>query len=194
VLICCTTTPRHQVGTAFDRHPRHQPVNFWICILRYQFAPRYRDCTRKWTLWSVPATGQYEDFLINLRKVYSDLIEKEWPNIQRIMASLAERCDAGHIVRKLGSYTRQNQTRSLVELEISAGRFTSSISLTMYIRQCVQKALNRGEAYHRYAVRCLRQWWETRVQTEAEQQIWNECSRLIPMRSSITTRYVIASV
>ena len=44
----------------------------------------------------------------------------------------------------------------------------------------MQKALNRGEAYHRLrrAVAFVN-GGKFRVQTEAEQQIWNECSRLI---------------
>jgi hypothetical protein len=48
------------------------------------------------------------------------------------------------------------------------------------LRQSVQKALNRGEAYHRFrrAVAYVN-GGKFRVQTEAEQQIWNECSRLI---------------
>lgn len=48
------------------------------------------------------------------------------------------------------------------------------------LRQCVQKALNRGEAYHRLrrAVAYVN-GGKFRVKTEAEQQLWNECSRLI---------------
>ena len=44
----------------------------------------------------------------------------------------------------------------------------------------MQKALNRGEAYHRFrrAVAYVN-GGKFRVQTEAEQQVWNECSRLI---------------
>ena len=39
-------------------------------------------------------------------------IEKQWPNIQRIMASLAQKdVTQATIVRKLASYTRQNQTK-----------------------------------------------------------------------------------
>ena len=47
-------------------------------------------------------------------------------------------------------------------------------------RQNVQKALNRGEAYHRLrrAVAYVN-GGRFRVKTEAEQQIWNECSRLL---------------
>ena len=48
------------------------------------------------------------------------------------------------------------------------------------LRQCVQKVLNRGEAYHRFrrAVAFVN-GGKFRVKTEDEQQIWNECSRLI---------------
>lgn len=112
-----------------------------------------------------------------------DLIVNEWPNVQRIMASLAQKdVTQATIVRKLSSYTRQNQTkRALWELE--------NVLRTIYIlkfiddenlRQSVQKALNRGEAYHRFrrAVAFVNSG-KFRVQTEAEQQIWNECSRLI---------------
>lgn len=86
------------------------------------------------------------------------------------------------IVRKLSSYVRQNQAKkALWELE--------NICRTLYIldfiddvvlRQSVQKALNRGEAYHRFrrAIAYVNSG-KLRVKTEAEQQIWNECSRLI---------------
>ena len=43
-----------------------------------------------------------------------------------------------------------------------------------------KKALNRGEAYHRMrrAISYVNSG-KFRVKTEAEQQIWNECSRLV---------------
>lgn len=86
------------------------------------------------------------------------------------------------VVRKLSSYVRQNQTKkALWEME--------NIRWTIYIldfiddpvlRQSVQKALNRGEAYHRMrrAISYVNSG-KFRVKTEAEQQIWNECSRFI---------------
>jgi hypothetical protein len=48
------------------------------------------------------------------------------------------------------------------------------------LRQSVQKALNRGEASHRFrrAIAYVNAG-KFRVKTAAEQQIWNECSRLI---------------
>jgi TnpA family transposase len=47
------------------------------------------------------------------------------------------------------------------------------------LRQSVQKALNRGESYHRMRRAIYVNSGKFRVKTEAEQQIWNECSRLI---------------
>jgi len=102
---------------------------------------------------------------------------KEWPNIQRILASLAQKdVTQATIVRKLSSYARQNQTKkALWELD--------ALCRTLYIldfiddpalRQSVQKALNRGEAYHRLrrAIAYVNAG-KFRVKTEAEQQMGN---------------------
>jgi TnpA family transposase len=99
------------------------------------------------------------------------------------MASLAQKdVTQANIVRMLGSYGRQNQTKkALWELD--------NLCRTLYIltfiddvglRQSVQNALNRGEAYHRFrrAIAYVNAG-KFRVKTETEQHIWNECSRLI---------------
>ena len=80
------------------------------------------------------------------------------------------------------SYAGQNQTKkALWELD----NILRTIHILDFIddsgfRQSVQKALNRGEAYHRMrrAISYVNSG-KFRVKTEAEQQIWNECSRLI---------------
>jgi TnpA family transposase len=168
-----------------DTHGANQ-VNFWILhVFGYRFAPRYRDLHKRIdTLVGFNHPNNYADVLIKpSRKAFDTLICKEWPNIQRIMASLAQKeVSQATIVRKLSSYARQNQTKkALWELE--------NICRTLYIldfiddvvlRQSVQKALNRGEAYHRFrrAIAYVNSG-KFRVKTEAEQQLWNECSRLI---------------
>jgi hypothetical protein len=128
--------------------------------------------------------SHYADYLIKpARKTLEALIVKEWPNIQRILASLAQKdVTQATIVRKLSSYARQNQTKkALWELD----HIRQTIHILDFIddlelRQSVQKALNRGEAYHRMrrAISYVNAG-KFRVKTEAEQQIWNECSRLI---------------
>jgi TnpA family transposase len=172
---------RHSTDTHGANH-----VNFWILhAFGYRFAPRYRDLKKKTaTLIGFQHPSCYGDLLIRpSRKAFDDLIRKEWGNIQRIMASLAHKdVTQATIVRKLSSYARQNQTKkALWELD--------NLCRTLYVldfiddpelRQSVQKALNRGEAYHRLrrAVAYVN-GGKFRVKTETEQQIWNECSRLL---------------
>ena len=128
--------------------------------------------------------GHYGDALIKPgRKTLDSLIVKEWPNVQRILASLAQKdVTQATVVRKLSSYARQNQTKkALWELD----NIRRTIHILHFIddpllRQSVQKALNRGEAYHRLrnAIAYV-QSGKLRVKTETEQQIWLECTRLI---------------
>jgi TnpA family transposase len=55
-------------------------------------------------------------------------------------------------VRKLSSYVRQNQTKkALWELDnLCRTRYILRFINDVNLRQAVQKALNRGEAYHRF--------------------------------------------
>ena len=169
-----------------DTHGTNQ-VNFWSLFIHgYSFAPRYKTLQKKTaSLVGFELPSQYPaDMLIRpSNRVNVDLIISEWPNIQRIMASLAQKdTTQATVVRKLSSYARQNSTKkALWELD--------NILRTIYIldfiddvelRQSVQKALNRGEAYHRFrrAVSFIN-GGKFKVQTETEQQVWNDCARLI---------------
>ena len=168
-----------------DTHGTNQ-VNFFLLFFAgYQFAPRYRDLHKKMaSLVGFQHPNHYAHYLIKpARKTFDALIVKEWPNIQRILASLVQKdVTQATVVRKLSSYARQNQTKKgLWELD----NVLRSIYILDFIddsglRQSVQKALNRGEAYHRMrrAISYVNSG-KFRVKTEAEQQIWNECSRLI---------------
>ncbi len=168
-----------------DTHGTNQ-VNFFILhVFGYQFAPRYRDLQKKMDgLVGAHPPSHYATSLIKpARKTFDALIVKEWPTIQRILASLAQKdVMQATIVRKLSSYARQNQTKKAL-WELDAMRRT--IHMLDFIddpvlRQSVQTALNRGEAYHRLrrAISYVNAG-KFRVKTEAEQQMWNECARLI---------------
>jgi hypothetical protein len=65
-------------------------------VFGYQFAPRYQDLHKKIDgLIGFQHPKHYGDCLIKPgRKAYGELICKEWPNIQRIMASLGTRLHA----------------------------------------------------------------------------------------------------
>ena len=99
------------------------------------------------------------------------------------MVSLALKTTTQHIiVSKLSAYARKNNTRrALWEYD----NIIRSLYLLDYIdspplRRNVQRALNRGESYHqlRRAV-SYANYGKLRFKTEYEQQLWEECSRLV---------------
>jgi TnpA family transposase len=179
-----TSDIRPQVHST-DTHGTNQ-VNFWtLHTFEYQFAPRYRDLHKRMgSLVGRHLPSHYGNWVIKpSRKAHDELIVKEWPNVQRIMVSLAQKdVTQATIVRKLSSYVRQNQTKkALWELDnLCRTRYILRFINDVNLRQAVQKALNRGEAYHRLrrAIAYVNSG-KLRVRTEAEQQLWNECSRLI---------------
>ncbi len=169
-----------------DTHGTNE-VNFAILhLFGYQFAPRYKDIHDKvsQSLYGFNHPSQYGDLLIKpIRKINHNLIIPEWENIQRIMVSLALKTTTQSIiVGKLSNYARKNKTRrALWEYD----NIIKSLYLLDYIdspplRSNVQKALNRGENYHqlRRAV-SYANFGKLRFKNEYEQQIWNECARLI---------------
>jgi len=86
------------------------------------------------------------------------------------------------IVSKLSSYARKNRTkRAMWELDsIYRSIYILKYVDNLLLRQNVQKALNRVEAFHqlRRAISHDNSG-KFRADTEAEQNIWNECSRLV---------------
>jgi hypothetical protein len=66
---------------------------------------------------------------------------------------------------------------------------------SLVARQGVQKALNRGEAYHKLkrAVFHAHQG-KFRVKTELEQNIWNECARFITNNIIYYQSYILSAL
>jgi len=108
---------------------------------------------------------------------------EEWENIQRIILSLALKSTTQSIIiGKLSAYARKNKTKSaLWEYDniLKSLYFLDYID-SLPLRRNVQRALNRGESYHklRRAVSHAN-FGKLRFKTEQEQQIWGECSRLL---------------
>ena len=185
-LLHSNTTAAQPTIHSTDTHGTNA-VNFALLTLfGYQFAPRYKDFYDKvqTSLYGFHHPSHYGDVLIKpIRKIKQSLIISEWPNIQRIILSLAFKTTTQSIlVRKLSSFTRRNRTkRALWEYD----NIIRSLYLLDYIdsitlRGNVYRALNRGESYHqlRRAV-SYANFGKLRFKTEHEQQIWNECARLI---------------
>ena len=170
-----------------DSHGANE-VNFGILnFFGYQFAPRYRDLYDKvgQGLYGFLHPSQYDlDWLLRpIRKINEKLIIEEWENIRRIILSLALKTTTQSIIiGKLSSYARKNKTkRALWEYD----NIIRSLYLLDYIdsislRRHVQKALNRGESYHKlHKAVSYANFGKLRFKTEGEQQIWNECGRLV---------------
>jgi TnpA family transposase len=155
-------------------------------VFGYQFAPRYRDIQTKVreALYGFKHPTQYGDVLLKpRRKLNARLIVEEWDQMQRIFVSLARKTTTQSIiVGKLSAYARKDKTRrALWEYD----NILRSLYLLDYIdspplRRNVQRALNRGENYHqlRRAV-SYANFGKLRFKTEYDQQVWEECSRLI---------------
>jgi len=168
-----------------DTHGTNE-VNFAILhMFGYQFAPRYKDIARTVTtlLYGFKHPSRYDGLIKPVRQLRKRLIIDDWDWIQRIMVSLALKTTTQSIITgKLSAYARKNKTRTaLWEYD----NIIRSLYLLQFIdepslRQNVQLVLNRGESYHklRKAV-AFANFGKLRFKTEHEQQIWQECSRLL---------------
>lgn len=168
-----------------DTHGTNQ-VNFALLhFFGYRFAPRYKNLSSKAKMiYGFKNPSQYENCLLKpVRKVYSQLMEDEAENMEKIFLSLALKSTTQSImVGKLSSYTRVNKTKKAFwELD----NVVKSIYILSYIdspvlQRGVQKTLNRGENYHQL-IKAIRyaNGGKFRVKTELEQQIWSECARLV---------------
>ena len=118
-----------------------------------------------------------------IHAIQKSLISDDWDWVQQIMVSLALKTTTQSIITgKLSSYARHHKTRAALWEYDSIIR---SLYLLRYndeppLRRNVQLALNRGENYHklRRAV-AYANFGKLRFKTEQEQQIWQECGRLI---------------
>jgi TnpA family transposase len=123
------TTDVHPERYSTDTHGTNQMNFFLLHVFGYQFAPRYRDLHKKMDgLVGVHHPSHYAGSLIKpARKTFDALIVKEWPNIQRILASLAQKdVTQATVVRKLSSYARQNQTKKALWGPLGVGRDPSN--------------------------------------------------------------------
>jgi len=168
-----------------DTHGTNQVNHALLHIFGYQFAPRYKHLNSQHRhLVGFHPPQFYSKLLVKpVRKVKKHLILEEEDNLKRLIVSLALKSTTqSTIVRKLSSYHRKNRTKkALWEFD----NIIESLYILTYIddlsmRQGVQKALNRGEAYHRLKRAIFHDnQGKFRVRTELEQQIWSECTRFI---------------
>jgi TnpA family transposase len=133
-----------------------------------------------------------------VRKIRSHLIIEEEDNIKRIIVSLALKSTTqSTIIRKPSSYDRKNRTKKAFwEYDnIIKSLYILNYIDSLTLRQSVQKALNRGEAYHKLkrAVFHANQG-KFRVKTELEQNIWSECTRFLANSIIFCNAYILSAL
>jgi len=160
-------------------------VNFALLdLFGYTFAPRYAKVGNVINEIFDVIEDKHGHVGIRLKKpINNKCIIKYWDTIQRICISLKERkTTQATLVRKLSGYKKNHP---LLEALTEYNRLVKANYLLSYIddaslRNHVQRALNRGEAYHqlRRAISNVN-GDRFRGNSDEEIQLWNECARLV---------------
>lgn len=152
----------------------------------YLFTPRFTDLSTEIEHVHSGADEQlHSKFLIKpAGKIDQDLIEEEWPNLRRIMVTLAQKeITQSILMKKLCTYSYSNRTKkALFEYD----RLIRSIYTLKYImdpklQRQIQRSQNRIEAYHqlRSAIAQVGGKKKLSGKTDIEVEISNQCGRLI---------------
>ncbi|QOI95944.1 Tn3 family transposase [Aeromonas salmonicida] len=169
-------------SVATDNHGINN-VNFALLdIFGYQFAPRYARF--KHTFEDLFEITLGEDLHISLKKpIKHKLIVEEWEHIQHIICSLSRKAtNQSTVVKKLSNSKRNGRTLAALR---EYDRLIKCLYVLEYVdsqtlRQFVQQALNRGEAYHqlRRAIASVN-GNQFRGGNDYQVEQWNDCARLI---------------
>ena len=199
ILLDNTSEIKPNVHTT-DSHGTNR-VNFALLFLfDYIFAPRYRNLPAEAkNIYCFTGMKGYENNILRPKgKIDRGLIEQEWDNILRLAVSLATKTTSqSTIIRKLNAFPRKNKTcKALGHLD----KAIKSIHILQYIdklefRQCIQKALNRGESYHSLKRAIFYDnLGKFRVNSEYEQNIWSECTRLVALSIIYYNSFIVSQV
>ena len=160
-------------------------INFALLdLFGYSFAPRYAQVGRVINEMFDIKEDQHKRVQLRLKKpINTKRIVPYWDTAQRIMISLYERkTTQATLVRKLSGY---KSSHPLLGALTEYNRMAKANYLLNYIddvslRDYVQRALNRGEAYHqlRRAISSVN-GDQFRGSSDEEIQLWNECARLV---------------
>jgi len=160
-------------------------VNFALLdLFGYSFAPRYAQVGKVINEMFDVKEDENQRVQISLKKpINTKRITQYWDTIQRISVSLHERkTTQATLARKLSGYKKNHP---LLEALTEYNRMVKANYLLNYIddaslRNYVQRALNRGEAYHqlRRAISNINRD-QFRGSSDEEIQLWNECARLV---------------
>lgn len=120
-------------------------------MLGYRFAPRIRDLPDKRLYAFDPSCAPPAVWPLIAARVRTDLIERNWPDLLRLAASMAlGTVKPSAILRKLASYPRANELGMALR---EVGRVERSLFLLRWIADAdlqrrTQLGINKGEAHH----------------------------------------------
>ena len=159
-------------------------VNFALLdLFGYTFAPRYAQFSRVIDRLFTVKDKEGAITMALKQPINHEWIEKDWETIQHIVISLQQKTTTqSTIIRKLSTYKKSHTSlRALTEYD----RLIKFLYILDYIddislRSYVQRALNRGEAYHqlRRAIASIN-GNRFRGGADGEIEVWNECARLL---------------
>jgi len=167
-----------------DAHGKNQVNHIFLTVFGFQHAPRISDVLGAIkNLVGTKPLHRYDIGLIEPATRESEIILEQWETLQRIFLSLGlKTTNQSNIVRKLSSSKRHSKTKdALRELDAMVNSlYTLDYIDRPELRRGLQKALNRGEAFHRIKKALFYyHFGKFRVKTELEQEIWSDCCRLM---------------
>lgn len=128
---------------------------------------------------------EYKKYLIQpIGKIDRQLIESEWPNQQRIIATLAmKEISQSALIRKLCTYKQEHRTRrALFEFDkLIRSIHTLKYFLDPNIQSNTHRSQNRIESYHQLRSAIAQAYGRKQLigKTDIALEISNECGRLI---------------
>ncbi len=152
----------------------------------YEFTPRFRNLyTQLNHLYCAKKLSKYRKYLVKpVGQIKEQLIIDEWPNLKRIMATLAlKETTQSIIIKKLCTYTHTNKMRqALFEYDkLERSIYTLKYLSDSKLQQIVHHSQNRIESYHnlRAAIAQVNGKKELHGKTDIDIEISNQCGRLV---------------
>jgi len=168
-----------------DTHGYSEIVFGVAHLLGVSFAPRIKGFKnqRMYSFEKKSIANKEGHLLLSTGRIKTELIEAEWENILRFVATIKlKESSASQLLKRLSSYSREHPLyRALKQF----GRIVKTIFLLRYIddielRKSITKQLNKVESYHQFAKAIFfGQNQEFNYATREEQLIAEGCKRLI---------------
>ncbi len=162
------------------------------------FAPRIPKPHRE-ILWGFGSVKDYEGLFIKpIKFIDENLIEKEWDNMQRVVASLLTgEASPSSVIRKLCAKEYNSKTKKalLHYNHMVRSEFILTFIHDPEFRRAILYALNRGEHHNGlYRAISLLNNGELRGRSEIEMQVWHHCTRLIAAIIHYYDAYILNSL